>query len=65
MPEQVLLHFGTLLMIKQKIEPANQSNKPKKSKKKKKKFFKQVQKIDLKFKPRTDHFGEAVHHGAE
>ena len=37
MLEQVLLHFGTLLMIKQKIEPANQSNKPKKSKKKKKK----------------------------
>ena len=36
MPEQVLLHFRTLLMIKQKIEQANQSNKPKKSKKKKK-----------------------------
>lgn len=52
MPEQVLLHFGTLLMIKQKIEPANQSNKPKKSKKKKKKsclsrFRKMIEKFNL------------------
>ena len=45
MPEQVLLHFGTLLMIKQKIEPANQSNKPKKSKKKKKSCLSRFRKV--------------------